>query len=387
MTKLQKITQKIQSVNLLSLSVVLITLSLIAIVLLPGSKNQLSYKPVDLQSVPEVKDILSKDQETRLKGARTLVERVGVDDALEIVKNLNLPATGESHLAVHQIGFHAYKVYGVDSILHCKDYYLYACYHGAIIEAASDEGIEVIKKMTDKCKDVPTRYFQCVHAAGHSILAIWNYDLPNALKTCDELFEKNEAYPSTLSSCHNGSFMENLFGVHDWGTANSPKKNWLKDKDPYFPCTAFGEKYQKGCWLNQAARIYQLNNGNLSKTATTCQKVANGQHRDWCFDNLARQIHPLTEGNVSRVFDLCKSVGSDWETKCITVNAGAYASVGDPPKGIAICNLLNQTLQNDCYGPILDYVTSDGVPNRDQIYLCYMIVGNYAQNCLSKITS
>ncbi|MBI2594186.1 hypothetical protein HYW39_00650 [Candidatus Curtissbacteria bacterium] len=256
---------KIKKPSLLLLGLFAISLFLIALYLNltrpPGDKVQSQTA----QNIPELADILSPDQEKRLKATRTLAERVGVEEALEIMKNANLPATGETHLAVHQIGFYAYKKYGKDSILHCKDYYLNACYHGAIIEAASDSGIEVIGEMAGRCRAYSTRYFQCVHAAGHAILAIWNYDLPNALITCDEIFENKEAYLNTLSSCHNGAFMENLFGVHNWGTAETPKREWLKDDDPYFPCNAFGEKYQKGCWLNQAARIYQMEGGDLTR--------------------------------------------------------------------------------------------------------------------------
>src|SRR3989338_9161402 len=115
--------------------------------------------------IGELKEILGPDQTTRLLATRKLVERVGVEAALEILKNSGLPYTGEGHLAVHQIGFHAYKVYGKDAVLHCKDYFLSACYHGAIIEAASGEGIDVIKEMTDRCRSFAPRFFQCVHAA------------------------------------------------------------------------------------------------------------------------------------------------------------------------------------------------------------------------------
>jgi len=182
------------------------------------SQTVLGTTPTSWQDVPEMKEILGQDQETRLKAARRLVERVDVEEALEILEHSPLPHTGEGHLAVHQIGFYAYKKYGADAILKCKDYFLYACYHGAIIEAASNEGFEEIKKMTDVCKAFPVRHFQCVHAAGHSILAMWDYDLPKALETCDDLYEKDTDFPEALSSCHNGSFMENLFGVHNWGT-------------------------------------------------------------------------------------------------------------------------------------------------------------------------
>ncbi len=56
--------------------------------------------------VPEMKDILDpSNQEKRLKAARKLVERVGVEQALEILEHSPLPHTGEGHLVVHQIGF------------------------------------------------------------------------------------------------------------------------------------------------------------------------------------------------------------------------------------------------------------------------------------------
>ena len=272
------------------------------------------------KDVPELAAILSSDQEIRLKAGRKLVERVDVEKALEILEHSDLPHTGEGHLVVHQIGFYAYQKYGPEAILKCKDYFLFACYHGAIIEAASNQGFDGITRMSDKCKATNARYFQCVHAAGHAILAIWNYDLPNALETCDQLYEKETQFGEALTSCHNGAFMENLFGVHDWGTAKQPKRDWIS-QDPYFPCNAFSEKYQKGCWLNQAARIYQMKGGDLVKTKDGCEAVGNSQYTAWCMDNLARQIHPLTNGNVNQVFSLCAQLDGSWFDNCVVVNA------------------------------------------------------------------
>lgn len=343
-----------------------------------------STKTIDYQNVPEMKEILSQDQETRLKAGRKLVERVDVEDALEILEHSTLPHTGEGHLVVHQIGFYAYQKYGVDSILKCKDYFLYACYHGAIIEAATDQGFNAISKMTDKCKATSSRYFQCTHAAGHSILAIHNYDLPEALKTCDSIYEKETDFPDAFTSCHNGAFMENLFGVHDWDKNVQVKREWLND-DPLFPCSAFGEKYQKGCWLNQAARIYQMHEGNLQKTAQTCQAVEVEKHKEWCFDNLSRQIHPLTENSIEKVLSLCKILGRDWEQKCITVNAGSYGSVGDPQKGIEICNIFADPLQGECLVPIVDFMIADTLDPSQKDALCRQIKGTYAQVCLKKL--
>ena len=339
------------------------------------------------KDIPEMADILDPgNQEKRLKAARRLVERVDVEQALEILEHSSLPHTGEGHLVVHQIGFYAYKKYGADSILKCKDYFLYACYHGTIIEAASNEGFEAIKKMTDKCKASPVRYFQCVHAAGHSILAMWNYDVPKALETCDSIYEKENKFPEALSSCHNGSFMENLFGVHDWGKDKEVVRDWLSD-DPYFPCNYFPEKYQRGCWLNQAARIYQMNNGDMVKTSQICQEAGNEQYVAWCMDNVARQIHPLTNGDPAKSFELCQQEGKDWYDNCLVVNAGSFYSVGGRDQAIFICQNVPPHLKNECYQRVIGQIVSDPIDLGQKQALCQKLEQPFNNQCFSGLNS
>ncbi len=348
----------------------------------PQASNQPQVAAaMDVSTVPEMADILSNNQETRLKAGRKLVERVGVEEALEILEKSALPHTGEGHLVVHQIGFYAYKLYGINAILHCKDYFLFACYHGAIIEAAGEKGLDVITKMTDTCKEFNSRYFQCVHAAGHAIMAMFDYDLKRALTTCDDLYEKETKFPDALSSCHNGAFMENLFGVHDWGTGKAQKRDWLKDDDPYFPCTAFGEKYQKGCWLNQAARIYQMYQGDIEKTAHACEQTGNPTYTEWCFDNLARQIHPLTNGDIKKVFELCPKLGGFWTEGCIIVNAGAYYSVGGREAGFKICAQLGQPAQNVCFEKLMGQVIGDTISVEEKLKFCKELPEGYKKSC------
>ncbi|MBI4097775.1 MAG: hypothetical protein HY426_01940 [Candidatus Levybacteria bacterium] len=351
-----------------------------------GEKSASSETKTE-KEIPELKVILgSKDQDTRLKAARKLVERVDVEEALEILEHSSLPHTGEGHLVVHQIGFYAYQKYGVDAILRCKDYFLYACYHGAIIEAASSEGFEAITKMTDRCKASSVRYFQCVHAAGHAILAMWDYDLPKALETCDSLYEKESEFPEALSSCHNGAFMENLFGVHDWGTGKEIVREWLSD-DPYFPCNYFSDKYQRGCWLNQAARIYQMNGGDLVKTSQTCQQAGNEQYVEWCMDNLARQIHPLTNGDPAKSFELCQQTGLGWYDHCLVVNAGAFYSVGGRDQAIFICQNVPPQLKNECYQRVISQIVSDPIEKEQKQILCQKLEAPFNGQCFSGLTS
>lgn len=346
-----------------------------------GSQVKAAYT---VQDVSELNEILNGSQDTRLNATRRLVERVDVNEALEILEHSTLPNTGEGHLAVHQIGFFAYRKYGLESILKCKDYFLYACYHGAIIEAAGDQGLDVIAKMTDTCKPSSSRHFQCAHAAGHAIVAIWNYDLPNSLKTCDEVFENDKDFPEALSSCHNGAFMENLYGVHDWGKDKEIKREWLSD-DMFFPCNAFSEKYQKGCWLNQAARIYQMYGGDIFQTARTCEKIGNRKYVIWCIDSLSRQIHPLTGGEASKVFELCQILGSFWVNDCIITNAGSFYSVGGRTQAIDICAKINPFAKPHCYQNIIGQIADDYLEPFQKVSICKDMEDQFAKECLEAI--
>lgn len=375
--------------RLIELIVILLLVGLVVAYALPPKKTATpaTLSQTDTKEIPEMKDILDpSSQEKRLLAARKLVERVDVEQALEILEHSALPHTGEGHLVVHQIGFHAYRKYGLKSILKCKDYFLYACYHGAIIEAASEEGFEAIKKMTDTCKASSVRYFQCVHAAGHALMAMWNYDLQKALETCDSIYEKETDFPEALSSCHNGAFMENLFGVHDWGTGKEPVRDWIS-QDPYFPCNYFGEKYQRGCWLNQAARIYQMNNGDMVKTSESCQAVENEEHKAWCMDNVARQIHPLTNGDPVKTFELCQQVGPEWYDNCVVVNAGSFYSVGGRDQALFICQNVPPQLKSECYQRVIGQIVSDPIETEKKQQLCQRIEQPFGSQCMAGLNS
>lgn len=359
----------------------------IGAVFLKFAKSQfLSDVKLNPRDVPEIVKILDPvtGEDEQLRATRALAERVGPKEALALLKDSGLPYTGEGHFAVHQVGYVAWERFGEKALLHCEDYFLYACYHGAVIEAAnSKDGFPTIKKMTNECREYQSRYVQCVHAAGHAILAIWNYQVDRALPTCDELFGDE----SPLTYCHSGVFMENIFGVHDWDkNQRGPERKWLSDSDEYFPCNAFEEKYQIGCWQNQATRIYEMKNGDIGETAKSCEGSPE-KWRDWCFDSLARQIHPMTENDANKVYSLCVLVGEYRSDSCIVVNAGAYFSVGDGPMGIRVCNAAPESAKSSCFDTVISYVLGANSRRDQKRDLCMLMDQNYAEKCQKSLES
>src|SRR5437773_12338438 len=80
-------------------------------------KQEATHK-IQTQEIPELTDILDfSNKPKQVKAVNTLVERVGVEQALDILYKSPLPKTGEGHLLVHQIGLYAYKKYGADAML------------------------------------------------------------------------------------------------------------------------------------------------------------------------------------------------------------------------------------------------------------------------------
>ena len=298
---------------------------------------------------PEIERIISLNStKSQAPELLKLLERVGPVEAQEEMLASGLPFTGETHLLVHTIGDYIYDKHGLDGLPLCKEYFLSACYHGFILNALADFGLDGIVTAMEKCnKEGSAVAVQCAHAAGHGFLAWHDYDLLKALKMCDQAGEKTENFGHF--NCYDGVFMENMWGVHN-GVPS--EKRWINPDDIYYPCNdpRIPEKYLNGCWSNQASLIYQYMKGDLKKTAIACDAVLNDDYRGTCYNNFARQIHPITAGSPWKVLNLCSSAtGTLRQNDCILTNMGSYWSVGDREISYKICEILDEPLKSSCF--------------------------------------
>ena len=301
-------------------------------------------------TAPEIKAIfnLKSTQEQGVE-LKKLLERVGPVETQEEMLASGLPFTGETHLLIHVIGDYIYDKYGLDGLPLCREYFLSACYHGFIINALADHGLDGVATAMDKCAEAGGNIvaIQCAHAAGHGFVAWHDYDLLKALKTCDELGSKvtNFGY----FNCYDGVFMENIWGVHNGAPS---EKRWIKDDNLYYPCNdpRIPEKYLNGCWSNQATLMYQHFHGDLKKTAEACDAVENAGYRDTCYNNFSRQIHPLTEGQTTKVLSLCAlATGEGRQNECTLINMTSYWSVGDHELPFEICGAVSDSIKGECF--------------------------------------
>jgi len=333
---------------------------------------------------PEIEDILATNNlDEQVVLYENLIGRIGLEEAQDALLYSGLPFTGETHLLNHTSGDFAYEEYGNKGLLYCKDYFLASCYHGAILNTIAIEGIEALKESMKYCweKGIPVAT-QCAHAMGHGFIAWFGYEnLTLALETCDKMQENDSRFP--LFNCHDGVFMENLWGVHEDGTPSANR--WIDYSDPYYPCTdpRIEEKWQPGCWSNQAHVMYQMFQGNIAKVVEMCDAVMNDSYKETCFDSLARQVHPITEGSVDRTFEYCSLFPGEWNQFCLVIIVKADFSVGGRKLSYEICErIIQPDNKNSCYGDLFGVIQTYHTNNIERSAQCNLVKDReYRKEC------
>lgn len=253
---------------------------------------------------------------------------VGPLRAQDLMYTSGVADTPESHLLAHYVGEFVYKEFGKDGLVYCRDYFLSGCFHMVIINAMNDGGTENIYEFIKKCEEISiTQLEKCIHATGHGFVAIYEYDLPQALEMCDSLIS-HFSYSSDIDIyCYEGVFMENFRGVH----GGDISKRWINN-DRYYPCNdkRIKTKYLKGCYLNQATVMHTLYKGDWGLVAKGCNDILDENNRKFCANNYARQLFPeVVKSSFEEIKAKCNLLDPDLGDYCFDILLLAGESIGD----------------------------------------------------------
>ncbi len=334
------------------------------------SKNSL---PLEEPEITQIK--ATPNLEAQVKIYKSLIERVGPEEAQDDLVKSGLPFTGETHLLNHEVGDYLFDKYGPAGLKYCKEYFLASCYHGFILHAIGSGGMSEVKKTFNEClKSGPTVYGQCAHAIGHGFLANIGYkNLTGALKSCDAVAADIKQFPTF--NCYDGVFMENIWGVHEGGEP-SPDR-WVKPTDLIYPCDdkRIDSKYILACWSNQPSLAYQLLRGDLKKVGEICLSIQDEKNKQMCFDGLSRQIHPMTQGDPQKTFSLCNNMPSkNWYDYCVATNASASYSVGDRTSPFLVCKDTNEDNKSECYNRVFAMMRAYAANTEEFHSLCSKVL-------------
>ena len=334
----------------------------------------------------EIRDIHSTSNiEERSIAYRALIERVGIEEAQELLVRSGLPFNGESHLLNHTTGNWLYENLGPEGLAQCKDYFLGSCYHGVILNTISEHGLDGVEALMESCytKGDATAA-ACAHGIGHGLLSWTGYALlPQAATHCERFGDRDARFPTF--NCYDGVFMENVWGVH---SGEPSPDRWVKDTDPLFPCNdpRIKDEWSAGCYSNQASILFPLFEGDVTKAGEVCERIEDEKHRAICFDGIARQIHPIIQEDPRGVFALCGELTTPWNTQCVLSIVSADFSTGGRKLPYELCERIGDTYQQSCYTVLFDAISFTLEDTEDEERSCFLIENTVQQNnCLERI--
>jgi hypothetical protein len=283
------------------------------------------------------------------------VSKFGPKQTMQQLHDLQ-QAHGDCHNVGHETGRIAYELFGDKAFQECTAECHSGCYHGATEAFFQENGTANLVDNLDLLCDQDLNSFfnhQCLHGIGHGLMAWTNYDLFEALQSCDFL-------PEGQSSCYSGVFMENVVGGLAKEASAEEQKNfaghfteYLSD-DPHYPCNIVGEQYKWGCYIFQTSRMLQILNYDFAKVAIACVDTPE-KHLRTCFESLGRDIGGTHRGNPTKMIEACQSSPQgSMRTGCLM--GAVQDSFWDPAgqdTALEFCKLLTDKQEKDeCYNII-----------------------------------
>jgi cbb3-type cytochrome c oxidase subunit III len=249
-------------------------------------------------------------------------------------------------------------------------------YHGILEQAfAATPRRKLAQKARTLCTDRYVQrslflHYQCVHGLGHGLMIFTFYDLPLALKTCDQLNGRFDQF-----SCTGGVFMENFTGFY------KVQSKWLKSDDLLYPCDWVKDKYKYYCYVMVTDRILPNVHYDWRKTAQMCRR-AEWEWRATCFQSFGRDVSGYAKKNTRLALDLCAITGN-MLSECIFAVARDIVNEDAGPKRAArFCNRSPLRTRARCFEGIGTILGTLKTRFNARIAACKTTSRTYANQCL-----
>ena len=281
-------------------------------------------------------------------------------DALSVLSRLDPGTVARGHDLTHVVGINAWTPgEDVGAVYEaCTGLYQSGCYHGVVQAYLDATGTDsaTVASVCNLIKAAATNMwlrFQCVHGIGHGLVASTSMHLPKALAGCDWLVDGWDS-----SSCYGGAFME--FIVAGRGQSHHPTRPKaaaqsghggehehpepadsfpVRDpKDPLFPCSVIGQKYQAACYGMQAGVIIETTGPDFGKIAKACDG-APANMRIACYQGIGTYVSGFTVRDSRKSIELCNQGNPAYKPWCFVGVVKNFIDVtANPQDGFDFCN-------------------------------------------------
>ncbi len=213
-------------------------------------------------------------------------------------------------------------------------------------------------------------FYQCNHGLGHGLMIYTGYDLPDSLKTCDNLRTGFDRV-----SCSGGVFMENF------NSSYGVKSKYLRRNDPIYPCNSVAERHKLYCYLLVTANLLRVSGYDQAKTADGCRRSEQAWIKT-CFESFGRDVSGIAGKSASKALASCRLAKRN-EGDCLygvsreIVNADAAGE-----RGGRFCARTPSRYRAHCFEGVGSVLASLEPTAEALTARCRAVSGRKAQSCL-----
>lgn len=209
------------------------------------------------------------------------------------------------HYITHIFGEQLYKKEGLSGVTVCDGYFAYGCYHGFIISAIQDKGVEIVLQLSEECirKNGPQET-GCRHGIGHGLLEyLGGNQLQKALEICSTLQKVSPL------GCTQGVFMEyNRPGMMGMSNQFLGLRKLEDEKKLLEPCSSLPEKFMISCYYEQSQWWVGVLQGDYKRIGTLCAGLGGKDVSKSCVLGVGVIAGQQTEYNIEKTISLCSQM-------------------------------------------------------------------------------
>lgn len=312
------------------------------------------------------------------------VKTYGLKNTMKHLADLE-PTQGDCHQQAHKAGRFGYELTKEKAFSECIDACHSGCYHGTTESFFNDRGTE---NLAENIKLIcPSGYstacIHSIHGIGHGLMAWTDYEIFDALKSCDLI-------PSFKETCYTGIFMENIVGglqseaTQEERVSRAGHFTTFLNTNPHYPCTIVNEKYKSSCYFYQTSRMVQLLNYDFSKVAAECLKAPKEYYKD-CFESMGRDVSSVNRTNPKNAVISCEEAPDG--THRLACHKGILQDMFWDKTGkeeaLLFCGYLNsQQEQSNCYTTLIVRAKELFDKQSDLVAFCNQLPQQYQKQCL-----
>lgn len=363
------------------------TISLALVVVLVGGGGAIVWRQTSIRrNRPDIHNTAIISDDALLK---RYIKAYGPVQAITLIKSI---PGADCHQRSHKIGRLNYEVVGSKAFKvsnsECQSGYT----HGVTEAYFREHGTNNLShNLTLICQDEQNGFYahQCFHGIGHGLMAFYDYDMPRALKSCDDLQDRPQI---NKDSCYLGVFMENIVGAigvdeAKKSTATDYHVSSYLNSDPLFPCNSLDERYKSTCYYFQSSRMLQVLGADFQKIAENCEKI-DQSYQSNCFSSTGRDASFSFGSDYAGIERACGYANNEtFQLSCIAgASQDKFWDQTEEDKALAMCRgLVAAAYKQRCYSMLAERARDIVAKPNDRKNFCAKYESDYVSACTATL--